>query len=112
MLLLNKKHARKKLDPKKKENFLATLFFLKKYKWEKKHKTIIAVKRSSRDHKESSSSQEDSESDAECIYCNDMYSNSQEKEGWIQCTKCRNWAHEACSNVTEENDDFVCDICS
>ncbi|CAK8696638.1 unnamed protein product, partial [Clavelina lepadiformis] len=39
----------------------------------------------------------DNNVDAECFYCNKMYSKSSENDGWIQCSKCMRWAHEACS---------------
>ncbi|GBN85263.1 hypothetical protein AVEN_142365-1 [Araneus ventricosus] len=47
------------------------------------------------------SSDEDQESDDSFIFCNDLYSNSKDKEGWIQCNRCRGWAHEACSSAEE-----------
>ncbi|GBO00030.1 hypothetical protein AVEN_128897-1, partial [Araneus ventricosus] len=47
------------------------------------------------------SSDEEQESDDACIFCNDLYSNSKDREGWIQCNRCRGWAHEACSNAEE-----------
>ncbi|GBM30522.1 hypothetical protein AVEN_228039-1, partial [Araneus ventricosus] len=45
------------------------------------------------------SSDEEQESDDACIFCNDLYSNSKNREGWIQCNRCRGWSHEACSNA-------------
>lgn len=60
---------------------------------------------------EKTSSSDDEESDASCIFCNEFYIHSKGKEGWIQCSGCSGWAHEACSNVEEEDDFFVCDFC-
>ncbi|GBN19582.1 hypothetical protein AVEN_122069-1 [Araneus ventricosus] len=47
------------------------------------------------------SSDEEQENDDACIFCNDLYSNSEDREGWIQCNRCRGWAHEACSSAEE-----------
>ena len=48
--------------------------------------------------------------EAQCLYCNDVYSNSAEGEVWVQCTTCKGWSHQECAGV--EGDDFICDICS
>ncbi|CAK8698551.1 unnamed protein product [Clavelina lepadiformis] len=53
----------------------------------------------------------DNNVDAECFYCNEMYSKSSENDGWIQCSKCMRWAHEACSGCNEEDDNFICELC-
>ncbi|GBM76068.1 hypothetical protein AVEN_167488-1 [Araneus ventricosus] len=58
------------------------------------------------------SSDEEQESDDACIFCNDLYSNSKDREGWIQCNRCRGWAHEACSNAEEGEVNFICDYCN
>ncbi|GBM25281.1 hypothetical protein AVEN_45915-1 [Araneus ventricosus] len=47
------------------------------------------------------SSDEEQESDDACIFCNDLYSNSKDREEWIQCNRYRCWAHEACSSAEE-----------
>lgn len=51
-------------------------------------------------------------SDSACIYCNDLFSNSKNKEGWIQCGVCHGWAHESCSGAEEEDSYFTCDFCT
>lgn len=58
----------------------------------------------------SDSSEEDS--DAECLYCNDLYSNS--TEGWISCISCYKWAHNSCADVDNEDDEiqYRCKFCS
>ncbi|GBM10021.1 hypothetical protein AVEN_24004-1 [Araneus ventricosus] len=57
------------------------------------------------------SSDEEHESDDACNFCNDLYSNSKDREGWIQCNRCRCWAHEACSSAEEgEEHDLSAEI--
>lgn len=58
---------------------------------------------------DSSSSEEEDEEDQACIFCNELYSRS--NEGWIQCINCLRWAHEQCSNADEDDDSFICDFC-
>lgn len=58
-----------------------------------------------------SSSEDEGNEDEACIFCNEIYSASKEKEGWIKCSGCSGWAHEDCSNAEEEDDDFICDFC-
>ncbi|KAI4471247.1 helix-turn-helix psq domain [Holotrichia oblita] len=59
----------------------------------------------------SSSEEEEEDSDEACIFCNELYSDSKQKEGWIQCSRCSGWAHETCSNAEEDDDTFECDFC-
>jgi len=44
---------------------------------------------------------------AECLYCNDSFSD----EGWIQCQICSKWAHNSCAGVDKKCDQFLCEIC-
>lgn len=75
---------------------------LKKSKQTKK-KTTVKRKRS-----QSSSSDE---SDAECLYCGRLY--SQSTVGWIQCWKCKRWAHCTCAGEEDEDDEaaHLCTQC-
>ncbi|KAB0805315.1 hypothetical protein PPYR_02285 [Photinus pyralis] len=50
-------------------------------------------------------------SDAECIFCCETYTNAKDGEGWIKCSKCLRWAHDACAGVEEDEDHFTCDLC-
>ena len=52
------------------------------------------------------------EDDAACIYCSSLFSDSKAKEKWVQCTKCKNWAHEDCSGFNKKMKNFICDICA
>ncbi|XP_046397042.1 uncharacterized protein LOC124163957 [Ischnura elegans] len=51
------------------------------------------------------------ESDVDCLYCQDLYSKSKQNEGWIRCSGCHKWAHEACAGCEEEDNEFICDLC-
>ncbi|KAJ2937188.1 hypothetical protein O0L34_g19062 [Tuta absoluta] len=46
--------------------------------------------------------------DTECLYCQGLYSES--NEGWITCQACGKWAHCGCAGV-EDNDDEAVHIC-
>uniref|UniRef100_A0A2S2NP39 Jerky-like n=1 Tax=Schizaphis graminum TaxID=13262 RepID=A0A2S2NP39_SCHGA len=55
----------------------------------------------------------DSEEEDEtfCLVCGDTYSNSKNKETWIQCLKCKFWAHENCTDLTKMTAFYKCDNC-
>lgn len=60
---------------------------------------------------DSSSSSED-ENDAECLFCTEPFSRDNKGEGWIQCSLCYKWGHEACAGVDDDDPDrFICDFC-
>lgn len=50
--------------------------------------------------------------DANCLYCDELY--SQSSEGWTQCITCRNWAQDGCAGIEPEDDnpEFICELCS
>lgn len=54
---------------------------------------------------------EESEDDAECLYCGYFY--SQSNEGWVSCTVCHKWAHCSCAGEEDEDDEVhhVCEFC-
>lgn len=54
---------------------------------------------------------DDGDPNANCIYCNELYTASKSGEGWIQCIECRGWAHEGCCGAEELDDFFTCDVC-
>lgn len=62
-------------------------------------------------NKVDSDSSSDENSDVECLYCNEYWSKS--IEGWIACSACHKWAHNACAGVDSEDDEFVlvCEHC-
>jgi len=41
-----------------------------------------------------------------CVIC--LESND---EDWIQCSDCHGWAHEACADISECSDNYICDRC-
>lgn len=78
----------------------------------KKKKSVQTKKsRSQKELNESSDTSEDD--DTPCLYCNDLYSNSTSREGWIRCRLCFKWAHNACAGIDSEDDDieFECEVC-
>lgn len=38
------------------------------------------------------------EEDTFCLICTDSYSNSKDREKWIQCQTYKLWAHDECTN--------------
>ncbi|KAL1514397.1 hypothetical protein ABEB36_003658 [Hypothenemus hampei] len=50
------------------------------------------------------------EEDAECLYCNNFFSEDSNGEKWIRCKKCFRWSHEECAGI-DKKDTFVCEIC-
>ena len=51
----------------------------------------------------------DSQSDASCLYCSELYSQSAPGEQWIKCRSCAGWAHTECAGTKRKT--FVCDLC-
>ena len=49
------------------------------------------------------------EEDAPCLYCSSPFSESRPGEHWVQCQKCKRWAHERCADT--RSDSFVCELC-
>jgi hypothetical protein len=60
--------------------------------------------------KKNNTQQEMSSEEEECFYivCLSPYSESRSGEKWIQCTICKQWAHEEC---TEGGLSYVCHNC-
>ncbi|XP_028172047.1 uncharacterized protein LOC114361250 [Ostrinia furnacalis] len=54
------------------------------------------------------SSEESEEEECYCLICLAPYSESRSGEKWIQCTSCKQWAHEEC---TEGGLSYVCHNC-
>ena len=45
-----------------------------------------------------------------CIVCGELYVYPPD-EDWIQCPICKEWCHEACTDVVAGQARFVCDFC-
>lgn len=45
--------------------------------------------------------------ETECIICGETF-----EEDWIQCDKCKDWAHEACVYIDEAQIYYYCDVCT
>jgi len=52
------------------------------------------------------------DSDAACIYCNELFSQSKPKEHWVKCQSCSSWCHTLCAGVSARKKKFSCEICS
>lgn len=80
------------------------------YKCDEVNKTGLTTRLQLKRKTSDSSSSSDS-SDAECLYCGYLY--SQSNEGWIRCCKCQKWAHCSCAGEEDEDDEAIhlCDIC-
>lgn len=57
--------------------------------WTKPKKALKARYKSRRE----STSDDETEDSVVCLYCLEIYTR---KENWIQCNKCKKWAHEKC----------------
>ncbi|XP_052752615.1 uncharacterized protein LOC128201064 [Galleria mellonella] len=44
--------------------------------------------------------------DTECIICGETF-----EEDWIQCHRCKDWAHEACVDIDPSLAYYYCDVC-
>lgn len=50
------------------------------------------------------------EDDADCLYCGERYSTS--NEGWVSCHVCKKWAHNSCAGMDSEDDEaLICEYC-
>lgn len=66
------------------------------------------IKIEGRRNKKSSMVSSEEEDDALCLVCGDKFDDSAPNEVWIQCTRCKNWAHEKCGRGSLF---YVCENC-
>lgn len=55
---------------------------------------------------------ESDEEDAPCLVCPGRFTKSLPNEGWIQCCKCKKWAHEKCAGCDENDESYECNKCN
>jgi hypothetical protein len=53
---------------------------------------------------------EDSDDDAECPYCKELFSTDKCGGKWITCIKCHQWCHEECSGA-DDYKKLICAFC-
>lgn len=53
----------------------------------------------------------DGDDDCACLYCNDVFSRSKSREGWLQCQLCQKWSHSECAGLPKRAKMFVCELC-
>lgn len=94
-----KGNAKKRLYSKSQEN-------------KKSKKTIMdpskKIKIEGRRNKKSALDSSEEEEDALCLVCGDKFNDSGPNEVWIQCTKCKDWAHKKCGHGSVF---YVCENC-
>ncbi|KAB0803136.1 hypothetical protein PPYR_00106 [Photinus pyralis] len=77
----------------------------------KKHETVRSLFDNSEDEEEVEIFESDHESDAACLYCNELFSISKKGEHWIRCQKCNSWCHTECAGVDRKIKVFKCELC-
>ncbi|CAH2100086.1 unnamed protein product [Euphydryas editha] len=55
---------------------------------------------------------DDDDSDAACLYCNELYSKSKPGEHWVCCQLCKRWSHTLCAGVAARTKVFKCELCT
>ncbi|CAG2204629.1 unnamed protein product [Mytilus edulis] len=86
-----------------------------KRKCQKQQKTVKrklplqkSTRRTNKQKQMRKSNNSDDEDECFCLVCLEPYSNSKSRESWIQCTSCKEWAHEEC---TKGDKIFICHNC-
>lgn len=73
---------------------------------EKKEKARKGKDRNSQKNQKKQTSEREENSDTACLVCGERCN-----EQWIQCGRCKLWAHEACADVGDPLY-YFCDICT
>lgn len=108
---ISKKKSQEKEDRVKKNLKFAKMKKVEKNKKKSSEKKTQPPKKQE-EAMDTSESSEDDDSDANCLYCNALYSKS--TEGWIGCVSCHKWAHNSCADVDSDDDDtpHTCGYCA
>ena len=77
-----------------------------KKKTSKEQKPKKSQNRNSEKNQKNQTSEREENSDTACLVCGERYT-----EEWIQCGRCKLWAHEACADVGDPLY-YFCDICT
>lgn len=77
----------------------------------KKAKRNLAIDEKPENADPFSQSNDSDDSDAACIYCNGLYSESRKTDFWIRCQSCKLWAHTECADVNRKVKTFRCELC-
>lgn len=80
-------------------------------KRESKVKKIIPVENGDSSEDDPFAASDENDSDAACIYCNELYSKARHGELWIQCQVCNQWCHIDCAGVEKKVKMFTCELC-
>ena len=100
----------KPAEPKIKQSEKSAESKVKKTETKRKQtqKSAAGIKKNKNRSKSDKVNVEDDE--ANCLYCNELYSTS--SEAWIKCQgPCQKWSHLSCAGLTATDKHFVCEIC-
>ena len=96
-------------DNKKKEKKTS---IVKKEKTVRKSKRKMSLeKKGCSDASNTSTNKNNFVSDAACLFCEELYSQSYSKEPWICCQKCNSWCHFLCAGADKKRKKFTCELC-
>nr|CAD7447907.1 unnamed protein product [Timema bartmani] len=75
----------------------------------KKNVLSLPEKRAIKSSNSSSAKKSRDVEDAECIFCEDLFSTT--GADWVQCQACKKWTHVKCSGVCKRQMRYICDFC-
>lgn len=105
---LNRKEQADRMKKRKMENKEQKQIGVTKQATKKSKRSRCSKNTPENDNVSTSSSSEE-DGDTECMVCGEKYTASS-NEGWIQCSSCYSWAHDACAGVDEDDDNYICDV--